>query len=85
MPITDAAKKAIRQNKRRRERNQNIMNKMKRKIKNFKALIEDNKMKEAKEKLSEAYKAIDKAAKKNVISDNKASRKKSQLAKKINN
>lgn len=84
MPITNAAKKSVRQNERRRKRNLNLQNKMKRRLKNFNALIEDGKIKEAKEKLPQVYKAIDKAAKRNIISDNKASRKKSQLAKKIN-
>ncbi|MFW6283541.1 MAG: 30S ribosomal protein S20 [Minisyncoccales bacterium] len=85
MPITNAAKKALRQNKRRRERNLNLQNKMRREIKNFLDLVEDKKTKKAKNILPKVYKVIDKAAKNNIISDNKASRKKSQLAKKINN
>lgn len=84
MPITNAAKKALRQNKKRGERNLNIKDKIKRKIKNFKSLVKDGEIKEAKKELPQVYKVIDKAAKKNVISKNKASRKKSQLAKKIN-
>lgn len=46
-------------------------------------ITQDN-IKEAQEKLRLVYKAVDKAAKKNVIKENTASRKKSSLTKKLN-
>jgi small subunit ribosomal protein S20 len=46
-------------------------------------LSKEGKKDEAKAKLSEAYKAIDKAVKRGVIKKNTASRRKSRLAKRI--
>lgn len=56
---------------------------MKESIKEIEDLLETGELEKAEEKLPEAYKAIDKAAKKNIIHGNKANRKKSQLAQKI--
>ena len=54
---------------------------MKLAIKDTKKIAIDKKPAEALKKLSEAYKAIDKAAKRGIIKKNTASRKKSRLAK----
>jgi small subunit ribosomal protein S20 len=48
--------------------------------KEVKTLVASGKVKEAQEKLSIAYKKIDKAAKMNTIKKNTASRKKSRLS-----
>ena len=81
MPITTSAKKALRQSIRRRERNIEKSEGYKRAIKDYKKLVAAKKPGEAKTALQKVYKALDKAAKTNVISKNKASRLKSRLAK----
>lgn len=83
MPITDSAKKALRQSKKRRKRNLHYKSRMKKTIKEITELIEAEKIKKARDLLPEAYKAIDKAAKQNIIHENTAARKKSRLAKKV--
>ncbi|MCK4454304.1 30S ribosomal protein S20 [Candidatus Parcubacteria bacterium] len=84
MPITKSAKKALRQNIRRRKRNLIYKNKIKDLIKKVKALLGEKKIKEAKELLPQIYKALDKSAKKGVIKKNTASRKKSRITKMVN-
>jgi len=83
MTITKSAKKALRQSKRKRVFNLRRSNKMKNLIKQIRLLVKDKKKEEAKKLLSDAYKAIDKAAKRGVIKKNTASRKKSRLTKLI--
>lgn len=81
MPITKAAKKALRQNKRRKKINLRRKKRLKTTLKKFQELIEENKAKEAKEFLPEVYKVLDKSAKTGIIKKNTASRKKSRLTK----
>ena len=93
MPILKAAKKALRQDKRKAQFNLRAKNKMKTAVKEFNKLAEDFKrstekvpadsLENIRKVLSKAYKAVDKAAKRGIIKENTASRKKSQLAKKI--
>lgn len=84
MPITKSAKKALKQSKKRRIRNLRRFGVMRENIKQIKRLVEENKKEEALKLLPSIYKAIDKAAKNNVIKKNTASRKKSRLTKLIN-
>lgn len=84
MPITKSAKKALRQSKKRRARNIKRKDTLKDIVKNIRKLVLENKKKEAEKLLPKAYKAIDKAAKTNVIKKNAADRKKSRLTKSIN-
>lgn len=81
MPITKAAKKALRQSKKRRARNVRRKNAFKDIIKNIRKLALENKKEEALKLLPKAYKALDKAAKTGVIEKNTAARKKSRLTK----
>jgi len=81
MPITKSAKKAFRQSLRRSVRNLRKKEEYKAVIKNVKKLAVEGKKEEAKKLLPELYKALDKAAKTNVIHHNKASRTKSRLTK----
>lgn len=74
MPITDSAKKALRQSARRRE--QNLA-----KTKTYKNAIKAFLKSRTKETLSQVFQAVDKACKANVIHKNKAARLKSKLAK----
>lgn len=81
MPITKSAKKALRQSLRRRKINLFHKNRMKKILKEIRELVKEKKREEAKKLLVLAYKYIDKAAKRGVIKENTANRKKSQVAK----
>lgn len=83
MPIKQAAKKALRQSIKRHANNLVYKNKLKGLIKEIRLLVSQKKMKEAKNLLPQIYKALDKAAKVNVIKKNAASRNKSRIAKLI--
>ena len=84
MPITKSAKKALRQSLKRKVRNLSYKKKIKKLLKEVKSLVSKEKIKEAKVLLPQVYKIIDKAAKKGVIKENTASRKKSRITKLIN-
>jgi small subunit ribosomal protein S20 len=85
MPITKSAKKAVRGSARKRAFNDRRKKAMRESIKDIRKLVIQKKDAEsAKEKLSAAYKAIDKAAKRGVIKKNTAARKKSRLTTLIN-
>jgi len=84
MPIKRSAAKELRKAKKREAKNKKIKaNLVFLERKFLKAIREKNKEK-AKEFYQKLQKAFDKAAKINVIKKNKASRKKSRLAKKLN-
>lgn len=82
MPIIKSAKKALRQNIRRRKINLQRKSELKTVIKQYKKLVAGEKDK-AKEFLSQVYKKLDKAAKIDLIKKNKAARLKSRLSKLI--
>ena len=79
MPITANAKKAHKASLNKRVFNVRRVRAMRDIVKEVRTLAHDGKKKEAMEKLREAYKAIDKAAKRGVIKQNSAARKKSRL------
>ncbi len=79
MAITKSAKKAIRQNERRKEQNLVYKDKIKSLIKEARSLVLAKKVAEANKMLSAIYSVLDKAAKRGVIKKNAASRKKSRL------
>ena len=81
MPITKSAKKRLKQNDKRRILNLGYKRRMKKIVKEINDLIGGGKKKEAKKLLPNAYKIIDKAAKRGIIKENTASRKKSRLTK----
>ncbi len=81
MAITKSAKKALRQNLKRREQNTVYKNKMKKLIKEMRSLVSAKKIDEAKKILPGVYEILDKTAKKGIIKKNTASRKKSRLTK----
>jgi small subunit ribosomal protein S20 len=83
MPITKSAKKALRQNVKRRAKNLIYKNKTKALTKRVKDLISETKTEEAKKLLPQIYKVVDKAAKVGVIKKNTAARKKSGITKLI--
>jgi len=80
MAIKKSAKKALRQNRKKRKRNLNYKGKIKELTKEFHGLISKKKMNEAKKLLPKVYKILDKAAKVKTIKKNTASRKKSRIA-----
>ena len=80
MPITQSAKKALRQNIARHTRNLIKKDAYKKAVKEFRGFIAEKKTEEAKKVLSTVFKTLDKAAKTKVIEKNKASRLKSRLA-----
>lgn len=83
MPNKTAAMKSLRQSKKRQVTNSRIKVDVRAKFKNIDTLIKEGKLDEAKKLVSTFQKTIDKAAKKNVISKNKANRKKANLMKKL--
>jgi len=84
MPITKSAKKALRQNARRRTRNLVYKKKMKGLIKELRVLVTEKKIEDAKKLLPQVYKILDKTAKVGIIKKNTASRKKSRITKLVN-
>lgn len=80
MPITSSAKKALRQNIKRREFNIKKKKTLKKIIKEYRRLTASSKN-EALQLLPKVYKVLDKAAKTKLIKKNKASRLKSRLSK----
>ncbi len=84
MPNIKSAAKAMRSSARKRVYNLRTKDKFKSAIKTVKEALNSKSADEALKALTAAYAALDKAAKKNVIHKNTASRKKSRLAKAIN-
>jgi small subunit ribosomal protein S20 len=83
MPITESAKKALRQSLRRRARNIQKKQKIKNLLKEVKNLVSQKKIEEARKLLPQVYKLLDKAAKTGLIKKNTAARKKSRVTKLI--
>lgn len=80
-PITKSAKKSLRQSERRRIKNRQEKEKLKKLLKEVKSLIIQKEVSEAKKLLPQVYRALDKAAKTGLIKKNTAARKKSRIAK----
>jgi small subunit ribosomal protein S20 len=80
MANSQSAKKAIRVADRKRVFNDRRRKTMRKVMKDITKLVREKKMDEAKAKLPEAYKAIDKATKRGVIKKNNAARKKAQMS-----
>lgn len=81
MPIKASAKKALRQNIKRRKKNREQKNRITSLKKTLRTLLVAQKKEEASRLLPQIYKALDKAAKGHAIKKNTASRKKSRIAK----
>ncbi len=81
MPIIKSAIKRMRQEKTRRQRQKQELSRMRSLIKNIYKWMKSGKKDKAEKIFSETQKAIDTAAKKNIIHKNNAARKKSQIAK----
>jgi ribosomal protein S20 len=79
MAITSSAKKALRAGDRKRVFNLRTKSAIDTPLKQFRKLVADKKAKEAKALIPSLYKALDKAAKRNFIKKNTASRYKSRI------
>ena len=82
-PITKSAKKALRQNIKRKKENLQRKRKMKDLIKEVKSLVSEKKIEKAKKLLPSLYKTLDKATKKGLLKKNTANRKKSRITKSL--
>jgi small subunit ribosomal protein S20 len=80
MPNTKSAMKAMRQNIKRRQINLLVLESIKKATKQVRKAVTAGKKDDISKALAAAYSALDKAAKKNIIHRNNASRKKSRLA-----
>ena len=83
MPIKKAAEKALRQARKKEERNKKIKKYLSYQERQFNKAVIASDLNKAKEIYLVLQKALDKAAGKGIIKKNKAARKKSRLAKKI--
>ncbi|HXF44252.1 MAG TPA: 30S ribosomal protein S20 [Candidatus Paceibacterota bacterium] len=83
MPRTKSAKKALRQNIRRRSRNVSRKNRMKGVIKDFRQALAAKDQAKAREILPKLYKTLDKLAKVGFVKPNKAARLKSRFSRKL--
>jgi small subunit ribosomal protein S20 len=84
MPHTSSAEKALRQNIVRRDRNRVTRKGVKRQLKALNEAIVKGTPEQMNKELALAMKRIDKAAKKGVLHKNTAARRKSQLARMVN-
>lgn len=84
MPQRRAAKKDLKKNIKRREKNLTLAQDIKAAIKKLKKSIESKDITASKEALVSVYKVLDKAVSKKFIHPNKAARKKSRLAQLLN-
>ena len=84
MPIKQSAKKALRQNARRREMNLYYLTNIRNLTRDLKKLVTDKKTKEVKVIIPRLYKFLDKATKHGTVKKNTAARRKSRLTKLAN-
>ncbi len=83
MPNTNAAKKALRKSKKNQILNLRRRRELLSVIKDYKKTTEEGNIAGAAEKLSNVFKKLDKAARKNLIKKGKADRLKSRLSKRL--
>jgi small subunit ribosomal protein S20 len=84
MPITRAAKRALKKSLKKKDHNFAKKGILKKAEKKFVKSLTASDIEEAKKDLRILYKLLDKAVKTNLIKKNKAARDKSRLAKKVN-
>lgn len=83
MPITKSAKEAAKKNQKQRKANFKKLESFRKTKKEFLKLVKEGKIEEAKKMESHLYKMLDKAAKTNLMGENKVNREKSRLMKKL--
>jgi small subunit ribosomal protein S20 len=80
MPHTKSAKKALRQDAKRRDRNRAVKKALRGQLKKFQAVVKEGTPEQKQAEFVAAVKKLDKAGARRVIHPNAAARKKSQLA-----
>ncbi|RUM91391.1 MAG: 30S ribosomal protein S20 [Thermovibrio sp.] len=83
MPNTKSAKKRLRQNIKRRERNRYYVRRMKTEAKKVLQAVEEKNLELAKEQLRTAMKWIERAAARGAIHKNEAARRQSRISKAV--
>lgn len=83
MPHTKSAKKSLRQDQKRRDRNRAVKKGLRTELKKFATAVKAGNMDLAKTEFVAVVKKLDKAAARRVIHPNAAARKKSQLARQL--
>lgn len=83
MPNTRSAEKQLRASRKKAERNKAVISRIKTEVKKFLAYVDAKDVNSAKTQISLVSSLLDKAAKKNIIHSNTASRKKSRLMKRL--
>lgn len=83
MPNIKSAIKRMRQNEIRRTRNRQHRSQMRRVIKQFRCLLDDQKLEDARTFLPQVYSVIDQKAQKGIIHANAAARYKARLTKRL--
>jgi len=81
MPTIDSAEKRMRQNEKKRERNQNRKARIRTLARRFEAAVEEGDLEKARELIGQVESAWDRAASKGVIPKRRASRKIGRLKK----
>jgi len=84
LPRSKSAEKAARASERKQLRNKSVRSATKTQMTRAEKLISSNELEPAREAVTNAISALDKAAKKGVIHPNTAARRKSRLMKKLN-
>lgn len=84
MPHTKSAKKSLRQDQKRRDRNRAVKKALRNELKKFQTAMKAGNTDLAKTEFVAVVKKLDKAAARRVIHPNAAARKKSQLARQLN-
>lgn len=84
MATSQSAKKRIRQNEKRRKRNANVRSEVRTRLNQFTDALESGDLKEAEARFRDVESQLDRAVSKGVIPKNRASRKTSRLAKRLN-
>ena len=85
MPQRRAAKKDLRQNKKKYQQNLQLKQKTKAAINKFKKSLENKDVSLSQQALKEVCRILDKASTKNILHKNKAARKKSRFSKLLKN
>jgi small subunit ribosomal protein S20 len=80
MPHTKSAKKSLRQDQKRRDRNRTVKKALRNQLKKFAGTLSEGTAEQKQAEFVAAVKRLDKAAARRVIHPNAAARKKSQLA-----
>jgi small subunit ribosomal protein S20 len=81
---TKSALKRMRQSEKRRQRNRKVRSETRTYIKRARAQIEAGELEDAQQSVSQAIRALDKAAEKGILHRNNAARRKSRLMSKLN-